>query len=73
MNVWYDKNPFSLCMSGLQAFVGMSAPQGETRCEALEGLKIIANVFWSASYLKGSKCIYLSPEMKRERSSPTSA
>ncbi len=59
---------FSFCTSGLQAFVGMSALQGETRCEALEGLRIIANVFWSASYLNGSKCIYLRPKKKRELS-----
>lgn len=49
MNVWYDKNsktPFAFCTSGLQVFVGMSSLQGETRCEALERLNIIANVFW---------------------------
>lgn len=46
MNAWYDENSvtrFSFWTSGLQAFVGMSAVQGETRCEALEGLKIITN------------------------------
>lgn len=36
---------FDFCTSGLQVFVGTSALQEETRCEALEGLEIIANVF----------------------------
>lgn len=60
MNVWYDKNsmtPFAFCTSGLQVFVGMSALQGETRCEALERLNIIVNVFWLLFYLNGSKWI----------------
>lgn len=42
---------------GLLSFAGMYTLQGEARCEALEGLKIISNMFLSASYLDGSKHI----------------
>lgn len=73
VNVWYDIYiyikkktqwpPFSFLHFWSAGFyflvVGMSALQGETRCETLE---IIANVFWSASYLNVS----VSDQRRRE-------
>lgn len=56
---------FPVCTSVVQTFVGMAALQEETRCEALAGLKIIANLFEPASYLDGSKYIFLRPKKKR--------